>query len=644
MLDDSSQPYLLFEEEKWHLLQTQLLDLLLGEAIVSDGNIKNFPSYKEIEEVLFHLETTFERRNDSNSRRLTVKVPSVKLLHILITLAAKPQCGPTRNDIVSSLLPSGDVCLHKLNVRERSLLLLNRFLGEIEASNVPQLYNNIITAVQQIIRRKSTFINSRLVSKPSPMIKKTNTSPRKYDIIQLMKNTTEPIESEKSSDEIVSDSDSEGEVLKTSIEEEVMKFKDYNISPIKSANSRSFVGGKASELFKNVPYLSSPEKEDVKTDVDSSPTKPRFKRGRSSSPAKKPIPFEEQLQNITILDQHLLASQLRTAPNYNVWKLLQWTFICAEKSSKNLSLNYHAIYTSYNAFFHFLIDFLALNLHLETDRLFEAHTAKRQSTLIKLIYMDSRILVLLLMSHLGADVKEWSDRAVEFVFTGLNIKTTYEPQPLYEKERLLLRQLTTKQELQKSQWNDNLDSMSLRYKFLILLYHRLQLTSLSLPSEDTGTEVGTFIALICSKLMIIENPLFEAFFDGSNFHNDQVPQEVHIDFQFKIMNQVLSEMTQLVELYDHYVDPSDSPEEKVNKVVTLIQEDDLYSWIQHDFEDNWRRLNYILVWIMNKIMDEIEDKRLEGKLRRACIKADAMRQEYGTDFLRFTELYSLHFD
>lgn len=646
-MKDARHPHLLFDDEKMALLQTQLLDQLLGEVIVYDGTDRNIPEYKEIEEVLFHLATTFARNSDDGDT--LVKVPSVKLLHVLFTVAAKPYDG-RRGDIITNYLP-GDVTVHKLHVREISLLMLRRYLLVITAADKEDdsLYNSFITVVQQIIRRKSTFTSHQLGNKP----KLSPQSPRKRDIISLMKKADQS----ESESEIVSDSDSEGDVLKTSIEEEVMRYKDYFLSPTKSASSRSLVRGKASDLFKNVSYLSSPGKEDVVTDIDSSPTKPRSK-ARSLSPAKKgtrssspgrrmprsvsplkPVPLEEELHHIKITDELLLASQLRNTPNYNLWKLLQWTLICAERSSNSGSFNNHLIYRSYSAFFHFLVDFLTFNLTFETERLFSEQTSSRRSTVIKLIFMDSRILLLLLMSHLSTNTKEWSDRAVEFIFTGLNIETTFEPQPLYEREKALARRdRQTNENLQP--WNDNMDSMSLRSKVITLLYYRLEL--MKQMSEECGAEIGLFIRLTSSKLMIIDIPLFEAFFEAPALVG--VPDRVYNQLVWKLMNQILSEITQLVELYDYFVEVEESNQNKVDKFSQLIVQDDLYSWSEDDQDNsNWSRLNYILVYMMNRVMSEVDDKQSIEQLRSAGAAADGQRKKYGTDFVLFTDLHDFHF-
>lgn len=666
-MKDAKHPHLLFDDEKIKLLQTQLLDQLLGEAIVYNGTERNIPGYKEIEEVLFHLATTFSRNSDDGDE--LVKFPSVKLLHVLFTISAKPHHG-RRGDIITSYLP-GDVALHKLHVREISLLMLKRYLNVIKQVRTGDdtLYNRFITVVQQIIRRKTTFTSHRLVSKP----KMSPQSPRKNDIISLMKKT----EQSESENEVVSDSDSEGDVLKTSIEEEVMKYRDYFLSPTKSASSHSLVVGKASDLFKNVSYLSSPEKEDITTDIDSSPTKPRAK-ARSLSPAKKgpkssspgkkgprssspgrrlprsasplkPVPVEEELHNIKIMDELLLACQLRNTPNYNLWKLLQWTLICAERSSKSGSYNNHLIYRSYSAFFHFLVDFLKYNLTFETERLFSQQTSSRRSTVIKLILTDSRILLLLLMSHLSTSTKEWSDRAVEFVFTGLNIETTFEPQPLYEREKVfardrqdremaLARQRQTNENLQP--WNDNMDSMSLRSKIIALLYYRLEL--MKQLSEDSGAEPEMFIRLTSSKLMIIDPTLFEAFFDSPVLAG--VPDQVYYQLVWKLMNQIISEITQLVELYDYFLEAEDLAKNKVNKFSVLIVQDDLYSWTEDDHDAaNWRRLNYILVYMMNRVMIEVNNEEWIEQLRSASNAADDLRKKYGTDFVLFTDLHDFHY-
>lgn len=713
-MTQTNDTHLLFESHKYEVAQTELLDLFLTELSSIEITPQNFNNTKQFDLILFHLEHTFdrnlERRVNNENLHSALKVPSTTILHIIITLASRcPTSNWINNDSILKSSISQNEYIQSLNLdynnssvksplRDRCMLILNRFCHELKLalrsaeltdSNVAShsfstLYKNLVLVFKELILHQKTIGVNRRSSHSSRNITRLSNGHKvksnQLDIVSLMKSSPkkrkidenddsflptqeDPVNSsdlENTLDDLdeVSDSQEEDISLRSSMVDEVMKYKEYNLSPEKNS-SINIIGhetsgmGQASDLFKNIRNEQSPEKLDSNDINDSS----------GSIHLSKSSLVNTVLHNIKIFDDPLLSVKLGTTPNYNIWTLLQWTCSCAENSSKFQSsllysskASYHILYQTYRDVIIFIFDFLLLNFNYEVSRLLETniendndllerffHIESKRSYILKSMSFDKRFLLLLLMTQLGMNSKDWHDRAVEFVFTGLNIESSYKPQPLYEREKHLVRQgnvskLNTKEF--SPDFNDNLDSMKIRYKILITIYYRLLFVANDpdletlVSSSDASTPMS-LISQTCRKLLLLDYPLFECFFTAysSNFQGDCIPRRYQTIFISNLTKFMISELTKLVEIEDYFYSTETPASEKLGKILDLIQELDLYKCISEDislkswneFSNNWLKLNYLVSLLLQDALHNVDSRLVTKEIKDIATCVDKKR-------------------
>lgn len=653
-IEDGKQTHLLFPNTAYSLSQCELIDQFFPDLSIGNEKPINLANVKQFEGLIYHLETSFLENvsQDSDSNIYSFKVPSSNVFRILLTIAAR--CQPTKTTGVDYLLTSSthaknvyenyENCLYRTPIRVRCAMLLRRFVDILLNSDVtpvnPLIYETLLETLQDFLLKAEYFRSLGNIStdrnyNPSMKLRRSNR------VKEVMMNMESDIDSGKSDME-VSDSEEELLPLQYDPQNSIVSSKKYH------NHGRSLVHNKDILPMIGIPTLG----------LNSS--------NISSSKRKKTSNNDEGLKaflnDIKIFGDYLVCRQLNPILNssYNLWKLLQWTFKCADTSSKyqkmlldSTGTYSHNIFDSYNRLIHLMFDFIIFNftyelksnIHLEDlnkknfDNIeldafysFCQYDESNKITFRNIIENDERILLLNLIAQASPSRIDWYDRIVEYIFTGLNknwrVDSNYEPQPCYEREKILIKHdniLTTKTFHSNNTYDDNSDSMTLRYKILVILYYRSLFYdegSLVAIEDSVGSlNRSNLIQQASVKLMNLDYLYFKQFYLASiTMHTlTTVPMIYQIRMIIELTKVILVEITKVHEIEQYF--PNDENIVQGLKMYThrnscnileLLNNEELYLSLTEDetflswaeFEQAWCKVNYLLGFLLENMLNE----------------------------------------
>lgn len=412
--------------------QTLLVDLFLAELSRLENPNEltvNFNNTKQFDALLTHLELSLD---------VFPLVPSVNVLHILLTLATRcPRpLGAISRDSTGVLTTTlymrqvnsdYDAQLCKDLLLERCARLLRRYLDSMEGDRFKCL-KNLNSAFSSLFPLASRLPFAR---KPKEGV------------------SVDPLV------EVISDSEEDDAPIN------VANVQEIEIESLKSltdlGNQVSGLG-EAQYLFKSMPHL-----------ADQTPES-------TPEPEPKPKARGSDLARIKVYDDHLLGHLLGHDGTYDLWDLIQWTFCCAHLATQYQHLlvdaantNAHMIYDTYHSFFEVITEYLLL----------ERNRRKKMSKLLRLIH------------PLRPDVVV---KSVEKVFFGLKGETHY---PCFDRERLMVERDAKAEKPRFKEtvpFTDERRSMLLRYRFICLL-------ALEVPKDKLGRQIASTLASTDLKLI-----------------------------------------------------------------------------------------------------------------------------------------------
>lgn len=688
-------PHLLFEYAKYQAAQTDLLDLFIPELRLQLANLNNV---RQFDDLFYHLESTFDRNNEfaETNCYAHLKIPSVALLGVLLTLSARSSSInwtnssnlldgiSTTNESMNSGSDAYNNCTYKLPLKDRSIRIFRRYIGifmDIGPENIKSLlpasllYENLMKSLRGFIVRQSS-------SKEVPVTAAMRKSSRLTDLSMPGPNRTDSDEQSRPStpetdhieqapvttdlNEIISDSEDNGELLNDAMAGELKKFQIYNFSPTKDSPS----GRIGKTLFEGMPHLVRPQSTESIEESD------------TNQPQKS-----KESRILKVFDDFLITQKLNPSaqPTYSFWNLLQWAFHCADESSKyqrhlfnSSNTSHSSIYHTYKQFIDVVLDLVAINFSYKVARTIKrkrkgskgdggdspgsqstdvqtpidayfSGDEKERKAITKSISTSSDVLLLSLMSQLSPSKRDWYDRVVEYVFTGLNLKSNYTPYPCYERERLLIKHdglLHVKGYSSEEKFDDNLDSMDLRFKSLSLVYYRALFFANgedfyhSLTLHDT-TAPKLLITQICSKLVEVDYKYLVGFYEASAADNRIAIPELYRDsMMVSITKGLLAEITKLVEIDDWFFALED--ENKLETTLALIQNDDIYLSLTEDvtyktwddFYGDWLKLNFLAGWMFDFALDN-EQERDSKQMRGVAAKAERVDSKKSAHYKAF---------
>ena len=701
------QPHLLFPLAAYFQSHYELIDQFIPDLASCEKKVVHLTNVKQFEDLLYHLESTF-LANDEKGGESYLKIPSIDIFRILITLASR--CLSTNfthgsasidglianSEYIKNLNEEYENCIYKSPIRDRCITIMRSYMNLLSASKSPitvdMVYNLFLAALKDfIIQPKFFHIRGTL---PKDKYLRSNRNPARRQETNI-----------EQSHDIISDSEEEPPSLVSNtskdIANEVKKFQPYNISPLRkntgvfSSDNHKISGlNDSAVLFQTMPHLDS---ESELTSGSDGELISKKRKVRSNVRDK-----DSALSNIRVFGDYLISRQLNPIINspYNLWKLMQWTFHCANFSTmyqKQLldsnSTNCHLIFETYAKLLRLIFDFLSFNFtyHLITDKnsrrllnieidnknehidpvcIFFQRDRISRKEIINILENDRNILLLNLMTQLGPSRVDWYDRVIEYAFTGLNkdkpkSESSYQPQPCYEREKLLIRHDNLKKKVDKNyavQYDDNLDSMKLRYGIIIIVYYRSLFFSDgsfingSKVDDSSASQLSPEILLqqLSCKLITLDYLYLKQFYLAyyMEIAEDKFISKIH---QYRMMleltKMVLISLTGILEI-DNYLSEKEMLSTHCNssqsfidlivdqRLYQVLVEDETYPHWQ-DFEAAWCKMNYLLGWLLESSLSDLQNNSTESSnynefvdyIYKRVEKADRMKIKWFNKFI-----------
>lgn len=618
------------------LISTQLavIDSFLAE--LAFGQPVNFNNTCQFDDLLSHLEATLTGA--------FLLVPSVDVLHVLFTLAARcHRSNWTHADLVGThymrqVNLDYDAAVAKSLLQQRATRVLLQYVKLLEryveeryveeksggstqpiqvgentpcetslrtASPAPSksqepafhlLFVHMEQAVGALVPIRRNFFSSRPAPSPPP---------------QLMVV------------EVISDSEGLDSLLEIEHPRAAERMLKEFSAPALLATALSDLGttsglGEATALFTKMPHLlahGTPEPESdrnmkrVKLD-ETLPAEQTLPKKRKSADRKKDRMYSRG-ERIRVFDDVVLAQAVDPDSGYDIWTLLRWCFTCAQTSTQYQAFlfnanhtNVHDIYRAYEGVFS--VVFLFMEVQRKRN---ESEKGEKSNTLL------DRALYLL------GPKRDIYDRAVEYTFTGLDQTTNDTAYPCYTRERVLLKNdptVVVSQCKGASPYVDNQHLMNLRAQIVMLLQEHEKRT---LSGELSVAE------LVSAKLLGLRFCHVKDFFNTAAAHENR-------QFLSSLCSKMLSSVTglrlELQFLHDAH--------EQLTRVLTVISDERLYSSISEDysfrsFDEFWQRWQtalFLVQWLLDQAILRVG---YEPAIRKHCRRGDRHRVYYYNDFL-----------
>lgn len=561
-------------------VQTQVADLFLAElSQVSRKNV-NFNNTRQFDLLLAHLELTV-------SCLVFSSVPSVNVLHVLLTLVARSLLSNWSHfDVLANVVcePSEymkqinfeyDNAVYKPSLQARSAALVEVYLD---------LSQNPLTHATRLLEKNlskvfSSFVSTDILSMVG--LARSRSPPTPVDDIPV--STIDVVE-------VISDSEESAEEVE--LLPELVHKASLNQASFKSLTSLTDLGsrtsglGETATLFETMPHL--------------------LAQATPDPDGACPAPVARSWAQIQVFDDLLVALKFSNS-SYNIWELVRWTFWCAETSSlyqrflfNSRQTNVHLIYKAYSDLLH------AIFRYAELDT--------------KQTFIGRIIRVLGAKSTLN-------DRAVEYVFTGLEVPSSSRPAPCYKRDLVLINQdplIRISRSKTELAFNDNDHSVSLRAKIISLLfshnYHKAK--------NDVQSNIS-LLDHVADKLLAVPltyRKLFLVDISSSEINSKIRPELVH-----QLIKSLLRAITG--------VKPAETPE-LLTTVKSALTSSTTYTALSEDvtfksveqFLDKWDFLVICLQWIVGFLVPQITKAELSN-LQKASAEAERLMELHYHAFL-----------
>lgn len=567
--------------------QTQLVDGLLAELAHSQP--VNFNNTKQLDTLLTHLEATLAP---------FVLVPSVPVLHIVLTLAARcPASNWTHDAALSEAIVAPSAYMQLVNAAYDAAVgkaLLGARSGALLARYVALLAQGAVTVpLQNLHLRMERAVGAMMRCEPLQAFAKHKARvDDTADVEDAPVVGVAPVE-------VISDSEGSDSLLETAPPAQLVAL--YRPAALRTVTSLADLGsrtsglGEAATLFRDMPHLlAQPTPE---------PEEPR-KRRKAADP----------LAAIQVFDDALLAQKLARLDVYSVWTLLRWTFWCADTSAQYQQFLFnagatsvHSIFAAYERTLRPVFRFVALQ-----SRCRSASTSAP---------LDQRLLVLL------GRKADWGDRAAEFVLTGLAVASNDRPYPCYLRERVLIKHdpvVQTSQCKTAVEYDDNLASMPLRLQVAGIVYCGVA------NSAD-------FVAHLALKLARVPLRYLRGLFAAYAAERDTFalpPAELDA-MMVQLACKMLADATDVPVPYR-----SLASDAEVAALAALVCSDRLYASVTEDctfqsydeFYAKWLTVLFLTEWLVAHAMDST-DGRLDSELTASALAAQQHMARLFSEFL-----------
>lgn len=662
-------------------IQLAVIDSFLAE--LAHGQPVNFNNTRQFDALLTHLEATL-------AGETFVLVPSVDVLHVLFTLAARSHRSnwthaPT--DVVGThymrqvnLDYDAAVTKSLLQERARQVLLryvqlLERFSLQLDSATRGDEKDSTepTTLIDRPTRSSSPDSNSeKLQSKATARMDSAlrllfehmeqvvgALVPTRRNFFSAQPIVSPPLQPVVV--EVISDSEGLDSLLEIEHPHAAARMVKEFSAPSLSATALSDLGttsglGEATALFTNMPHLlahATPEPESEERSAKRMKSNQREKEPKAEPEVSKgdesrkygqgsqkpgldatqkirkarPNPLHNKqapnrknrtlglrAERIRVFDDVVLAQAVDPDCGYDIWALLRWCFTCAHTSTQYQAFlfnaahtNVHYIYRAYEGVFDVVFRFMKVQ---------QDSTQKNGDKGATNSLFDRAL------SLLGPR-RDIYERAVEYIFTGLDQPTNATTYPCYSRERVLLKNDPAVQVSQcktATPYVDNQHLMSLRAQIVIFLRRHEQMAHF-------GGEISV-VDLLSAKLLGLRFCHVKAFFGTATVMQDP-------EFGSLLCSTMLSSITGMRLELEFISDAS----EQLTRVLTVVSDERLYSSISEDysfgsFEAFWQRWQtalFLVQWLLGHALFRANGD--ETQIKRHCKRGDRHRVHYYNDFL-----------
>lgn len=626
MNNHETYPYVTFSFNRYATKQTDFTDLLLPE--LNSVEIPNINSINHIDTCLNHLESTpLSIENKSNYQE--IRVPSINLLRVLFTLSVSKPVQPNIvrihglqnfDDYTKSEYDLYNSAIENPTINSRCIDLLLNYAQYINSnfheSLAKLLYDRIKVVLFDLLSpsKLSTWDSKGSLRIQQPTID-ANFSKSPIKKSTKAQSTMHLPQSEDGQPTDLNDtreiSDSEDEVPK------LMSFEERDAELLKY------------KLLQ--PNFSLPTLKLQK--VSKSPS-----RSRASSPICK-----WNWNDILVFDDELVTKRLSPRfSRYNIWLLINWAFYCAENSSEFMdqldynSCNSHYLYKTYRDFLNLIFDFLIINF-LNDDEL---------------------PLIGKLISQLSTSNGVWFDRLVEYTLNGLERRRyVIDPKLCYMRDNNLIKLDFQNFEKNKSiddlysDYSDIFDSISLRFKILLLIY------IFALKQKSDILSSGSLTSQIATKFINLNWKIFQEFYNCGESEFTNISKTYNYQFLLDFSHKCCRDIIKSVEIEIKVPRTiKDINYKSCHKALIQITGHEVYQEIidvNDDYEQffqKWMRLNVIFEWLLIILLTKQEEAYNLNELiqiQKLCRQGDISRvlffEEHfkGKDqeWIKFTDIF-----
>lgn len=590
----------LFLPEFHREIQSKFLDSIIPELKEDSINLNN---YELIDDLLSFLELSLNQS----------LVPSEEIFHLLLTIASRSSSCNWSADLSNSkngfmdtqehLLASKhyNQLLHKSSLNDRCINILQRYKDLVYNGN-KEVYSVLQQAINHLVTREHSRQRTSNITSILKPIDQLSTPKIKEERRNRKRRHDEITEAEGSDDTPIVISDSED---------------DYNDPDFRLLHE-SQEGSASADVFK--------------------------------SPSQTNGTLSGSWIGLRLFDEPLLKDQFHLSEGrFGMWELINWTFYCAGLSTSfypQKNTNCHTIYEAQANTLLFVFDIIEYNLVNTLNDIFEdqdpyvtfckSSTNKNRFASLQ-VEDNSSILLLRLLQSLGYLQSQWYDRIVEFVFNGLTRlppcpKTCYQHESILVRPELNLKKRGTSSRGVSSQAeigddNDNMDSMSLRFKICATVYYWSLVFDKSVFSgksfgrnSSTHLNPAELLKFICEKFNYIDNRYLIEFY-YSLLSPSAIPSKYKQLFLTNLGIQLLKMLTGLSENINFELDDFLHLNEGNNQVNNLdlilswINDPSIYAQITEDesydnfnkFYQSWTKLNFILEWSLSVTLGDLKD-------------------------------------
>lgn len=359
-------------------------------------------------------------------------------------------------------------------------------------------------------------------------------------------------------------------------------------------------------------------------------------------PRKRMKPSAESLvPGIRIFDYELLGTLLNPNINhFNIWNLMDWTFYCAKLSTNEStqSVKYHTVYKTYNKVLHLIFDIVAINFDYELVKNVKGYNLTidtfqqlKDTNSFKIFYhsLDGRhvstsnVLLLNLLSQLNSSQADLYEMALNYILRGIYYPFNEIPNPCYHVELAFIRQRDFLDLPHITLFSDCIDSFQIRYKIILLMYY-YAITFHDNNAVQRSSRLRSYLSLkslvveLSKRLLQFNFNFLKLFYAISSMREIRVPNFVKSSMMQEVTYTLLYQLTG-VNFETGRIDEQSNSQtilEATINTIDLVLDENTYAAIIEDetyanFDDfyrAWRKLNFVLAWLLGMLLTEFRLK------------------------------------